>query len=150
RWDRDQVVAEAVARTSAETATWLRADLARHLATLVPPDAAADAASLTVLVDELALEAEARCVALVPAEGPTVSRRRDGRPVSEHVTDRRLTTAAVLGQEERLLGWARAAIATGGHGIGAEAAVRVVAGHGRLALVVGPAGAGKTTLLASA
>jgi hypothetical protein len=36
--------------------------------------------------------------------------RRDGRPITEHVTSRALTTDAVLAQEARLLGWADTAI----------------------------------------
>jgi hypothetical protein len=40
-----------------------------------------------------------------------VARRFDGRPVSEHVTERRLTTRAILDQEAAILRWARQAVA---------------------------------------
>jgi conjugative relaxase-like TrwC/TraI family protein len=39
-WDREAVVIEALRRVAAESSTWLPADLAREIATLVPPDAA--------------------------------------------------------------------------------------------------------------
>lgn len=147
--DREAIVAEALARVAAESSTWLHADVSRHVATLVPPGAAAGASEAVALVEELTAMAAARCVELQP-EAPTgVARRIDGRPVSEAVTERHLTNAAVLDQESRLLAWARAAAATppvAGHDAQAAAAA-AVAGAERLVLVVGPAGTGKTTAL---
>ncbi|MGH9154882.1 MAG: AAA family ATPase, partial [Acidimicrobiales bacterium] len=96
-----------------------------------------------------ALAAE-RCIELQPDVQADVPRRRDGRPVTEHVTDRHLTTAAILDQETRLLDWAHSA-ATPPAGPAPEddeaqaAVAEAVAGHERLVLVVVPAGAGKTT-----
>jgi conjugative relaxase-like TrwC/TraI family protein len=148
--DRDAVIAEAIARVGQEGATWLQADVAREIATLLPADAAGSGQQLVKLVDELATEAAGRCLGLHPPARGAVARRRDGRPVSEHVTDRRLTTRAILDQEAALLRWARQAV-----GVVPAAAVedaqgaaaRAVAGMHRLVLVVGPAGAGKTTML---
>ncbi len=74
--------------------------------------------------------------------------------------DRALTTEGILDEEERLIAWAErrrdghAPARPVHHGerltpVQAEAAA-VVAGHGGLELIVGPAGSGKTTTLASA
>ncbi len=142
------MIVEAVCRAEDESATWLKADLARHVATLIAPTGA-DAASTISHIDRLAAAVADRCVGLAPAgTGPL---RRDGRPVSEAVTDRRLTTQRVLDQETGLQAWAGHA-ATGPttrddpHG----AAVDAIAGGGGLTLVVGPAGTGKTTATAAA
>ncbi|MDP9020186.1 MAG: relaxase domain-containing protein [Actinomycetota bacterium] len=152
--DREAIVARALAQVAAQSSTWLAADLAREIATLVPADATASAAEVVALVDELAEDAAGRCVELHrPAPAGTAC-RRDGRPLSEHVVDRQLTTPAVWDQEARLLAWAGAA--AGPHIAGpqdgdAQAEVaRAVAGTQRLVLVVGPAGAGKTTALGQA
>jgi conjugative relaxase-like TrwC/TraI family protein len=152
RVDRDAVIAVAIDRVGQQGATWLQADLAREIATLVPADAAGSASHLVQLVDELAAEAGGRCLDLhPPALGP-VTLRADGRPVSEYVIDRRLTTRAILDQEEGLLAWARrnAGVARTDVWESAQAAAaRAVASTHRLVLVVGPAGAGKTTMLRS-
>lgn len=111
------------------------------------------AAALVALVDELTAEAAGKCVELHPAAAPGTARRRDGRPITEHVVDRQLTTTAVWRQEARLLGWARTAVGPRpamGHIDGQAAAADAVAGHERLVLVVGPAGAGKTSTLGRA
>ncbi|HUR23541.1 MAG TPA: hypothetical protein VMZ73_06685 [Acidimicrobiales bacterium] len=71
--DREAVIAEALARVAAESATWLAADLAREIATLVPAGAAATAAELVELVDELAAEAARRCVELHPPAWPVAA-----------------------------------------------------------------------------
>src|SRR5690606_19494890 len=102
----DEVIALALGRTSEETAAWLRADVARHLSTLLAPDLTGSASELVAEVDRLAALAEQRCVALGPERGSAVRRRADGRPVSEAVTDRRLTTPALLTQEQALQTWA--------------------------------------------
>jgi hypothetical protein len=78
--------------------------------------------------------------------------RSDGRPVSEHVTDRLLTSAAVLEEELALQRWgaAHAQPAEAQPGDAQEADARAIAGYQRLTLVVGPAGAGKTTAVRQA
>ncbi|HEX2064067.1 MAG TPA: MobF family relaxase, partial [Acidimicrobiales bacterium] len=88
-WDREAIIAEALARVTAESSTWLRADLAREVATLLPPEAATTGTELVALVDELVEEAADRCVELHPPPAAGVACRADGRPVSEHVVDRR-------------------------------------------------------------
>ena len=147
----EAVIARALERVARSSSTWLAADLAREIATLVPPGAGSSAAELVNLVDELAADGARRCVELHQSTPESAPRRHDGRPVTEHVVERHLTTTAVWNQEARLLAWARAAAAktpwpTGGDPQAAVA--RAVGGHQRLVLVVGPAGAGKTTALA--
>jgi conjugative relaxase-like TrwC/TraI family protein len=151
-WDEDAVMTVALERVAASSSTWLQADLAREIAVLVPADAAPSAGELVALVDELAERAASRCVELHPPAAARVRRREDRRPVSEHVTDRHLTTRAVLVQEARLLAWARSAVgpAPSATDDAQTAAARSVGGHERLVLVVGPAGAGKTTTLGAA
>ncbi|HET9443101.1 MAG TPA: AAA family ATPase, partial [Acidimicrobiales bacterium] len=147
--DREGIIAEALARVAADSATWLVADLAREIATLVPAGAAASATELVELVDGLAAQAAGRCVELHPPAPAGVACRRDGRPVTEHVVDRHLTTSAVWAQEERLLSWAAAAAGEvpTPEGDRQAAVARAVAGTDNLVLVVGPAGTGKTTAL---
>jgi ATP-dependent exoDNAse (exonuclease V) alpha subunit len=128
----------------------LKADVAREIATLLPADATGSGQHMVELVDELAAEAAGRCLGLHPPARGAVAGRFDGRPVSEHVTDRRLTTRAILDQEAALLRWARQAVGVVPAAAGEDAqvaAARAVAGTHRLVLVVGPAGAGKTTML---
>jgi conjugative relaxase-like TrwC/TraI family protein len=152
RVDWEAVIATAIHRVSQHGATWLQADLAREIATLFPVDGAASAGQLVEVVDELAAEAADRCVELhPPARGP-IAVRVDGRPVSEHITNRRLTSQATLDEETALLAWARrnAGVArTATWEDPQAAAARAVAGTHRLVLVVGPAGTGKTTMLRS-
>lgn len=148
--DRATVIAEAMTRVGQQGATWLQADLAREIATLLPADGASSGGQLVELVDELAAEAAGRCLGLHPPARGVVARRFDGRPVTEHVTDRRLTTRAILDEEAALLRWARQAVGavpTAAVADAQAAAARAVAGTHRLVLVVGPAGAGKTTML---
>jgi conjugative relaxase-like TrwC/TraI family protein len=159
-WGREAVVTEALRRVAAESSTWLPADLAREIATLVPPDAADTGADLVRLIDELAGTAAARCIELHPSSLPGVAVRADGRPVSEHVVDRQLTTEAVLVQECRLVAWARTAagpaavpirhVDAAGLDEAQATAARAIAGNTPLVLVIGPAGAGKTTMLSAA
>ena len=152
--DRAGIVAEALARVAAEFSTWLHADLSRHIATLLPAGATATAAEAVALVEELTAVAASSCVELQPEVPAGVARRRNGRPVSEAVTERHLSTAAVLDQETRLLSWAAGAATVPRplpDGDDAQAAAaEEVAGDGRLVLVVGPAGTGKTTALGTA
>jgi len=157
--DRAAVIGEALGRVEAQGASWLQADLAREIATLVPAGVTPSGTALTALVDELADEAAGRCAELHPAPQRGVATRRDGRPISEHVVDRRLSTSAVLDQESRMFAWAKravvgepsaAAIRTRGLDDAQLDAARAVAGDAELVLVVGPAGTGKTTMLATA
>ncbi|MGH9290206.1 MAG: MobF family relaxase [Acidimicrobiales bacterium] len=150
RVDGDAVIAEAIDRVGQQGATWLQADIAREIATLLSADAAGSARELVELVDELATAAAGWCLGLHPSARAIVAHRPDGRPVSEHVTDKRLTRLSILGQEAALLRWARHAVGvvrTAAWEAPQTTAARAVAGTHRLVLVVGPAGAGKTTML---
>ncbi len=147
----DEVIAVALGRVSEESAAWLRADIARHLSTLLAPDLTGSAAALVTEVDRLADIAEQQCVPLGPERGSTVRCRADGRPVTEAVTDRRLTTPAVLTQEQALQTWAtRTAQPVEPSDDPQLDAARAISGHDRLVLVVGPAGTGKTYTTARA
>jgi ATP-dependent exoDNAse (exonuclease V) alpha subunit len=146
------MIAHAVEMVASSSTTWLRADLAREIAARLPAEVAASAADVVRVVDELAERASEHCVELHPRPRRAGARRHDGRPVTEHVVDRRLTTPALLEQEAGLLRWARANVGLRPPSASDDEpqviAARDVAGCRRLVLVVGPAGAGKTTMLA--
>lgn len=149
--DRERIVGEAIGRVESEKSFWLRADLAREIATMIPADHAADCDDLLDTIDDLASDAFERCTELHPTTiGP--ARPSDGRPATEHVAQRVATTDAVLDQEERLLSWAaRAVLPSTGSVLGPQhAAAQAMAADARLVLVVGPAGAGKTTAVRDA
>ena len=147
----DDLIDEALLHASDESSAWLRADLARQLATILDARSFGSGAELVAEVDRLAALAEARCVPLGPAPDGTWQHRRDGRPITEHVTERLLTTPRVLGQERELLAWAGKQVRpTPRRGDPRVMAAREVAGHAPLVLVVGPAGTGKTYATAQA
>jgi len=145
-------VAEALARVTGKSSAWLRADLAREIAILLPADAAGSGTEVVALVDHLAEAAEGSCVQLHPVVGVPLG-VEPGPEV--HVVDHQLSTRAIVDQEAGLLVWAQSALDPAdlssepiGELDGAQAAAaRAVAGRARLVLVVGPAGAGKTTML---
>ncbi len=146
-----ELVAEALRRVSDESSTWLRADVARHLAFLLPAGQGAPAGETVVRIERLAAEAEARCLGLAPRR-PATPARRDGRPIAEHVTDRRLTTPHILDEETQLQRWAEANThaTTRPSEDPQEAAAAAMAGAAALVVVVGPAGTGKTHTTARA
>ncbi len=144
--DRETLVYEALRRVSESSSTWIEADLAREVVGQLLPDAVAPA-DLLAFADELAAEAAGLCTALHPPVAGSRT-RRDGRPTTEHVTRRLLTTGPVLDQERRLLDWATASVEPHAPADGQDrqrAVADAIGGIGRLVLVVGPAGAGKTT-----
>lgn len=158
------VMRRAVEALAEKQSTWRPAELTREIAAAIPTDVHIDPIVMGEFLDETTRTAISRhCVDIsrpVP-DGATV--RRDGRPVTESVADRALTTPAILAQEERLLAWAerrmtrtsidsadavdRARVELTGPQAETAAAV---AGDADLVLVVGPAGTGKTTALAPA
>jgi conjugative relaxase-like TrwC/TraI family protein len=147
----DDVIEKALRRVAEESATWLRADLARHLATILPHDTAPGAGDLVAEIDRRAAVAEQRCLPVGPERDSAIRRRRDGRPVLEHVTDRRLTLPAVLAEERRLQDWATTATTLVTPTADPQlAAAEAIAGSARLVIVVGPAGTGKTHTIARA
>lgn len=145
----EQVVAEALRRVAEESATWIEADLARHVATLITPNDHG-AAGTVERIDALAAQALDRCVELTPHRVYEAPCRRDGRPVTEAVTDRRLTTQAILDQEGAIQRWATSSVARTpiDRSDPQRAAADAIAGPARMVLVVGPAGTGKTTATA--
>lgn len=146
------LITEALLRVSTESATWLRSDIARHVATLLEPDTTATAVELVAEIDRLAKIAEHSCTPLGPDRSGSSGRTRaDGRPVTEHVTDRQLTTDTVLYEELELQAWAaHSTTAVSSTADRQGDAARAIAGHDDLVVVVGPAGTGKTRTTANA
>ncbi|MFV2074315.1 MAG: MobF family relaxase, partial [Thermoanaerobaculales bacterium] len=156
-----RLVEHALDSLAERQSTWRPAELVRELAAAVPTSVAVDARELTGFLQRLADHAVARCLDVSRPVPAGVALRRDGRPVSESAVDRALTTEGILDEEEQLIAWADRcrdgatppdlSICHGERLSPAQAhAASVVAGHGGLELIVGPAGSGKTTALASA
>ncbi len=157
----ERVVAQAFEALTERQSSWRSAELVRELAAAVPTDVAVPAETLVPWLDGLAdrIVAE-RLVELSRPIPNGVALRRDGRPITESVASRVLTTAEILAQEERLVDWADRRLARGGQDFGVDGddnlsgpqreVASAVAGSRELVLVVGPAGAGKTTALAPA
>ena len=86
--------------------SWRPAELVRELAAAVPTTVTADAKRLTEYVQALADEAvKTRCADVSRPVPDGAALRRDGRPITEAVVDRALTTQAILDEEEYLLDW---------------------------------------------
>jgi len=156
------VVDQAIAAIGEQQSSWRPTELHRELAAAMPTATHSTAGRIVAWVDHVAADAEAtRCVdlsRLVPAGS---QRRRDGRPVSESVIDRALTTQAILDQETAVLDWADRrldyepalpvdVVSSTQLNAAQRHAASAVAGHGDLVLIVGPAGTGKTTALTPA
>jgi conjugative relaxase-like TrwC/TraI family protein len=157
------LIETSVAVLSDRQSTWRPAELLRELAAAVPTTVAVDAVELTETLDGLADQAaSSRCVDISRPVLSRVPLRRDGRPITEPVVDRALTTQAILDEEEELIAWAerrqqgldgrrtRPIRFDNGLTTDQTAAVGAVVGRGGMELIVGPAGAGKTTMLAAA
>lgn len=159
---QEAVVTGALASLSERQSTWRPAELVRELAAAVPTDVGVAPERLVPWLDTLAAEVIAEhLVDLSPPVPVGVTLRRDGRPITEAVTDRALTTPDILAEEERLIAWAEQRLEHGGvagAAIGSEAATMLsepqrelaaaVAGASELVMAIGPAGAGKTAALA--
>jgi conjugative relaxase-like TrwC/TraI family protein len=157
----ERVVTQALEALAERQSSWRPAELVRELAAAVPTEVAVPAETLVPWLDGLAEGVVAeRLIELSPPVPDGVALRRDGRPITESVAQRVLTTPAILVQEERLVAWAERRLARGGHDLGVEGdeelsgpqreVASAVAGSRELVLVVGPAGAGKTTALGPA
>lgn len=162
----DRLMADAIGVLSEKQSSWRPAELTRELATQVPTDIHHSSSGLVGLLDQMTRATiEQHCVDISRPIPGGVMLRRDGRPVTESVADRALTTQHILDQEHRLLEWAdrrllHDSIETAAEversvversevdltGPQAETAA-AVAGEPPLVLVVGPAGTGKTTAL---
>jgi len=155
---------QAIEALAEKQSTWRPAELTREIAAAIPTDNTFHAEAMVELLDLMTDSAiNEHCVDISRPITDGALLRRDGRPVTESVADRALTTPAILAQEGRLLAWAERRMAhdptespeavrrspvelTGPQ---AETAA-AVAGDADLVLVVGPAGTGKTTALAPA
>jgi len=155
---------QAIEALSEKQSTWRPAELTREIAAAIPTGNTFNAEAMVELLDLMTDSAmNEHCVDISRPIPNGALLRRDGRPVTESVADRALTTPAILAQEERLLAWAERRMAhdptespqavrrsevelTGPQ---AETAA-AVAGDADLVLVVGPAGTGKTTALTPA
>ena len=161
---REQIVTQALRTLAEGQSTWRPAEVVRELAAAVPTDVTVPSQVLVRWLDRLGDQVIAeRLVDLSAPIAPATRLRRDGRPVSESVADRALTTPEILAQEERLIAWAERRLGAGGGEVPLDAAESLehlskpqlevagaVAGTHELVLVVGPAGTGKTSAVAPA
>jgi len=161
---REAIATQALEALAKRQSTWRPAELVRELAAAVPTDVTIPAGVLVPWLDRLADEVIVeRLVDLSRPVAPGVRLRRDGRPTTESVVDRALTTPEILAQEERLIAWAERRLGVGGGDVALDHAedrehlskpqlevAGAVAGSRELVLVVGPAGAGKTAAVAPA
>ena len=154
----------AMATISEKQSSWRPTELLRELAALVPTDTVLPTDRLVEWLNKLTDHVVDNCCIDVskPIE-PNALLRKDGRPVTESVVDRALTTQAILDQEAALIDWVDRRLAYDGidqpeavarsgldlNPAQAEGAA-AVAGTADIVLVVGPAGTGKTTALAPA
>lgn len=155
-----RMVDQAMETLEANQSSWRWAEVLREVAATFPTTVPANAERLTGWLQTLTDHTiESRCVDLGLATSSATPLRRDGRPITEAAVDRRLTTEAILDQEERLITWAEHRLnqpssigRVEGRGLdpGQVEVASTLAGHRRLELVEGPAGAGKTTALAAA
>jgi len=158
-----EVLSKAIGALQSKQSSWRPAELTREIAAAMPTDVTIDPVVVRELLDSMTKLAVERCVDISRPIPESVARRRDGRPVTESIADRVLSTSSVLAQEERLLAWAERRMSR----IGVDSAEAVdratvqltgpqaetaaaVAGDADLVIVVGPAGTGKTTALAPA
>ncbi|MCP4963597.1 MAG: relaxase domain-containing protein [Actinomycetia bacterium] len=159
-----RIIDRAIANLEESQSTWRPAELMREIAHELPTDIGLEPSDLMNVLDILTTQAIAERCTDISRPGPAgVILRADGRPITESIADRALTTPAILDQEARLLDWAQRRMAQPGFGSAAAAkaadtrltvpqaeTAAAVAGTGDLVLVVGPAGTGKTTALAPA
>ncbi len=160
----EAVIADAVAVLEESQSSWREAEVTREIARQLPTNIGHHPTGLLDLLEYLTATAvKTRCVDIsrpVPA-GALV--RSDGRPLTESVADRALTTQQILDQERDVLAWAQRRLDYPGADnaeVHTETAARLtpaqadvaaaVAGTSDLVLVVGPAGTGKTSALVPA
>ena len=162
--ERALMIDEAITAMGERQSSWRPTELHRELGALVPTDTATTATDIVELLDDLTDHIVAtRCVELSKPVPEYVRVRKDGRPITESVLDRALSTQAILDQEQALIGWVDRRLLFDGldnpealnqstrpmDAAQARAAC-AVAGHADILFIVGPAGTGKTTALAPA
>jgi conjugative relaxase-like TrwC/TraI family protein len=159
-----QIARAAMKAMAEKQSTWRPTELQRELAAQVPTDSTVPARELVAWLDDVAdYVVRNHCVDISKPVLAGALLRKDGRPVTESVVDRALTTQAILDQEAALVTWADRRLRYVGVdnpaamnqadldlNIAQAAAAAAVAGTDDLVLVVGPAGTGKTTALAPA
>ena len=158
------MVDQAIANISEKQSSWRPSEILRELAAVVPADVAVPAAQLVPWLNKVTeIVVTSYCIDVSKPIEPDAPLRKDGRPITESVIDRALTTQAILDQEAALIDWADhrltydstdrpEAITRSARPLNpaqAEGAA-AVAGTADLVLIVGPAGTGKTTALAPA
>jgi conjugative relaxase-like TrwC/TraI family protein len=162
--ERAVMIDQAITAMGEKQSSWRPTELHRELGALVPTTTATTAAQIVGLLDDLCDQVVAtRCVELSKPVPEYVRVRKDGRPITESVLDRALTTQAILDQEQALIGWVDRRLLFDGLDNpealtqstrpmdAAQARVAcAVAGHADIVFIVGPAGTGKTTALAPA
>ncbi len=159
--DPREVAERALVALAEKQSTWRPAELLRELAANLDGEMAMPAAELITQLEHLtdAITREL-LIDLSPAIPDGAVLRRDGRPITESVIARALTTPAILAQEQRIADWAQQRLAqpvTDKPAVLAPVLIGLdhaqlelaaaVAGDAPLVLAVGPAGAGKTTAL---
>ena len=162
--ERAVMIDHAITTMGEKQSSWRPTELHRELGALVPTDTATTATDIVELLDDLTDHIVAtRCVELSKPTPQHVRVRKDGRPITESVLDRALSTQAILDQEQALVGWVDRRLLFDGldnpealnqstrplDSAQARAAC-AVAGHADIVFIVGPAGTGKTTALAPA
>jgi conjugative relaxase-like TrwC/TraI family protein len=161
---RSMMIDQTIEAMGEKQSTWRPTELHRELAAVVPTATATTAAQLASWLDGVVDEiVTTRCVDVSRPVPSDALLRRDGRPVTESIVDRALTTQAILDQERALIEWAdrrfvhdgpdepaAAARSTIELNVAQTKATCAVAGHADLVLIVGPAGTGKTTALSPA
>ncbi len=147
----EALIAEALRRAQAESAAWLRADVARHL---VEPRARRRW-SVSRATSSPRSTASPTCAdrTLYRRSAPTRTDRPDetAAPSASPSPTACSPPAQVLDQEIRLQSWAEASTRPSDRRLDPQsAAVEAITGHAPLVVVVGPAGTGKTTTTAQA
>ena len=90
---REQMIERTIVAMSEKQSTWRPTQLHRELAALVPTETAATAEQLVGWLDRVVEEiTSTRCVDVSKPIPPDSTLRRDGRPITESVADRALTT----------------------------------------------------------
>ena len=155
----DKMIDQAMQTLAEKQSSWRPAELTREIAAAIPTTTVIHPDDIGQVLDTLTNYAVTkRCVDISRPIPDGATLRRDGRPITESIADRALTTPDILAQEERLLAWAERRMARDGidsadaidrarvelTGPQAETAA-AVAGDADLVLVIGPAGTGKTT-----
>ena len=106
RSTRLSMIDQTIVAMSEKQSTWRPTQVHRELAALVPTGTAASAEQLVAWLDDVVGEIVAtRCVDISKPVPTDALLRRDGRPATESVADRAVTTQAILDQEQALIDW---------------------------------------------